>query len=150
MFVMITGNRCGRPFEDLDFCVDANNVLNLASTGSIIGNWEIVYKQYGNKIVYPKFDKIQLIYLDYSYELKITRMCEKTEDCYDVISHWNLRENFLSQLQMICTPSGFCQSTNQQLWRTGSLTGNNFCDQTLHMENIFAASGSLRDRSFKR
>ena len=149
MFVMITGNRCGRPFEDLDFCVDANNVLNLASTGSIIGNWEIVYKQYGNKIVYPKFE-IQLIYLDYSYELKITRMCEKTEDCYDVISHWNLRENFLSQLQMICTPSGFCQSTNQQLWRTGSLTGNNFCDQTLDMENIFAASGSLRDRSFKR
>ena len=45
MFVMITGNRCGRPFEDLDFCVDANNVLNLASTGSIIGNWEIDDKQ---------------------------------------------------------------------------------------------------------
>ena len=65
MFVMITGDRCGRPFEDLDFCVDANNVLNLASTGSIIGNWEIVYKQYGTKIVYPKFDKIQLIYLDF-------------------------------------------------------------------------------------
>ena len=155
---MITGNRCGRPFEDLDFCVDANNVLNLASTGSIIGNWEIDDKQqFGTKIVYPKFDKIQLIYLDYydqkwlPYELKITRMCEKTEDCYDVISHWNLRENFLSQLQMICTPSGFCQSTNQQLWRTGgSLSGNNFCDQTLDMENIFAASGSLRDRSFKR
>ena len=64
-------------------------------------------------------------------------MCKVTEDCYDLISHWNLRDSFKSSLEMVCTSEGFCKSTNRQLWTRGTITGEEFCHQRLEMKNIF-------------
>ena len=123
--------RCGRPFEHLDFCFDDENVLNLASTGHIIGNWEVTYGM-GRKV------------------LNITRMCEVPDDCYDLISHWNLMDSFRSALELTCTSNGMCKSTNSGLWTNGTITGEEFCEQEVLMEDIFDAPETLRDRSFKR
>ena len=35
-----------------------------------------------------------------------TSSCNVTKDCYDLISHWNLRDSFKSSLKMICTTEG--------------------------------------------
>ena len=77
-------------------------------------------------------------------------MCEVSEDCYDLISHWNLKDSFKSALQLTCTSDGICRSTNSGLWYNGTITGEEFCEQELVMEDIFDAPGTLRDRSFKR
>ena len=81
-----------------------------------------------------------------------TRLCNVTDDCYDLISHWNLRDNFKSSLEMICTTEGYCKSTNRQLWTRGTITGEDFCFQELEIKNIFdiRTPGLSRDKSFKR
>jgi len=133
--------RCGRSFDDLDFCLDDGNVLNLASAHSIIGEVDFV--------------NVNLVY-DWAKEINIrnitSRMCEVTKDCYDLISHWNLRDSFRSDLQMTCTSDGYCKSRNKQLWTRGTLLGENFCQQELEMENIFDITepGPSRNHRFKR
>ena len=77
-------------------------------------------------------------------------MCKVTEDCYDLISHWNLRDSFKSSLEMVCSTEGQCKSTNRQLWRRGTITGRDFCDQKLEMKNVFDTTGPSREKSFKR
>ena len=79
------------------------------------------------------------------------RVCNVTEDCNQLISHWNLRKSFRADLQMNCS-SGYCRSTNEQLWTKGTIIGEDFCHQKLKMGNIFDIKepGPLRDRSFPR
>ena len=77
-------------------------------------------------------------------------MCDVPDDCYDLISHWNLIEIFRSALELTCTSDGICRSTNSGLWTNGTITGEEFCEQELSFLNVFKTNVIKSTMSIKR
>ena len=77
-------------------------------------------------------------------------MCEVSEDCYDLISHLNLRDSFRSDLELTCTSDGICRSTYGGLWTDGTITGEEFCKQELLFLNVFKTNVIKSTMSIKR